>query len=75
MTGKVTTLIIDGCCNAQAFLVSQAEKTAPDDCVLVMRRVDDGRSVIAYANMTPEIALMLATLAADEAIRWERGDG
>lgn len=75
MTDKVRTLIVNGRCNAQAFLMARADEAAPDDCVLVMRRIEDGRSIISYANMTPEIALMLATLAADEAIRWERGDG
>jgi len=71
---KVRALIVNGRCNAQAFLAEQSEQAAPDDAVLLMRRDAEGRSIISYANLTPEGALMLATLAGEEALRWERED-
>ena len=72
--GKVRTLIHGGRCNAPAFLMEQAGGAGAEDAVLLMRRDADGRAVISYANLTPEGALMLATLARDEAVRWERED-
>lgn len=72
---KVRALIHGGRCNAQAYLMERAAEAGPEDAILLMRRDDEGRAVISYANLTPEGALMLATLARDEAVRWEREDG
>lgn len=72
--GKVRALVVNGRCNASAFLVEQSEQAGSDDGVMLMRRDAEGRTIISYANLTPEAALMLAELARDEAVRWERED-
>ena len=74
MTGKVRALVVNGRCNASVFLTEQSEQVGPDDGVMLMRRDAEGRTIISYANTTPETALMLAELARDEAVRWECED-